>query len=99
MPQDRLLYLRWVKSKRDLFIHRWFDGALWPGEVAAEDQYGVVHRQLLYLEHVFRRASDRIWNVLASASLLHIDNLGQDGKLITNVGLWDELDADVGATS
>jgi hypothetical protein len=70
-----LVYLRWVKEKRDFFIHRFFNdqpvaaAGHWPGELD-EDTLSIMCRRLLYLEIIFFRASCRIWKIFENAGLL-----------------------------
>ncbi len=84
-----LEYLRWVKEKRDFFIHRFFDGHHWPGELD-EEPLSIMCRRLLFLEVIFFRASHRIWKILENAGLLNCVDLGEDGVLMTNPDLFDD---------
>ena len=43
-----LRYLRWVKAKRDFFVHRFFTTHPWPGDMEIEDS-DLIHHRLLYL--------------------------------------------------
>jgi hypothetical protein len=49
-----LNYLRWLKEKRDIFVHRLFRGGEWPGELDA-DECQVMIRRLRYLEIIFQQ--------------------------------------------
>jgi hypothetical protein len=80
-----LNYLRWVKGKRDYFVHRFFEMGAWPGDTP-EEGVRFMCRRLLYLEHVFRRADNRIYRILHRAGLVEIIDLGVNGYLISNVG-------------
>jgi hypothetical protein len=83
VSQPDLRYLRWVKEKRDYFVHRLFNENHWPGELDAES-ITILCRRLLYLEAIFVRASRRIWKIFANADLLtHVD-LGGSGVLMIN---------------
>ncbi|MGO4562266.1 hypothetical protein [Mesorhizobium sp. 2RAF21] len=90
---SNLEYLKWVKSKRDFFIHRLFHDGAWPGEL---DERGanIMHRRLLYLEAIFGRASNRISKILADAGLLTIIDLGESGSLLMKPGLFPENSSD-----
>jgi hypothetical protein len=81
--EDDLRYLRWLKAKRDFFIHRFFHGGEWPGDLNSDD-CDVMIRRLRYLEIVFNRASQRIWKVFARASLVLLSDLGEAGMLMMN---------------
>lgn len=84
-----LAYLRWVKEKRDFFIHRFFNCNNWPGEVD-EDSVTIMCRRLLYLESIFSRARSRIWKIFRDAGLLTCADFGESGVLLINPGLADD---------
>jgi hypothetical protein len=86
---EDLSYLRWVKTKRDFFVHRLFHQGEWPGELD-EGEIAVLHRRLLYLEVIFDRAGHRIWRIFARAKLLALTDLGSDGLLMMNPDLFGE---------
>ncbi len=46
---DNVRYLRWVKGKRDHFIHRWFHEGGWPGDMDASACHAMT-RQLLAIQ-------------------------------------------------
>ena len=87
--QADLNYLRWVKRKRDFFVHRFFVHGAWPGELP-EDAIRVLCRRLLYLEHIFRRAGHRIWRIFGRADLMEVNDLGEDGAIIMNIGTLED---------
>lgn len=82
-----LMYLKWVKGKRDFFIHRFFHGDEWPGDLD-RTEIDAACRKLLYLEIIFRRASRRIWHIFARSNLMDLHDLGSDGLVMTNTGLF-----------
>ncbi|WP_456530583.1 hypothetical protein [Azospirillum argentinense] len=84
-------YLRWVKDKRDLFVHRLFRDNPWPGEVGV-DNCEIFIRRMAYLQIIFSRASHRIWRILERADLIIIDDLGGGGLIAMNYGVFDHLD-------
>lgn len=84
-----LAYLRWVKQKRDFFVHRFFHEQRWPGELD-EESLTIMYRRLLYLETIFFRASHRIWKIFGDADLMTYVDLGKDGALLVNHDLLDE---------
>lgn len=84
-------YLKWIKAKRDFFVHRLFRQGDWPGELG-EEQINALCRKLLYLETIFVRASHRVWRIFGRANLMVCEDLGEDGVLIMNLGLLDDED-------
>jgi hypothetical protein len=88
-----LKYLRWLKEKRDFFIHRWFRNELWPGEMTVEE-CRIMVRRLLYLEIIFDRASAQIWKILGRAGLIAVQDLGTDGYLMLNPDAMSEVFGD-----
>lgn len=46
-----LHYLKWVKEKRDFFVHRFYHDEPWPGDLG-ESALRALCRRLLYLDHV-----------------------------------------------
>jgi len=81
-----LRYLKWVKNKRDFFVHRFYHDEPWPGDLP-EHVLRALCRRLLYLDHVFRRAGNQIWKILTRAGLMARIDLGKDGAVIMNVSL------------
>jgi hypothetical protein len=49
-------YLKWVKEKRDFFIHRFFHNEPYPGDLVGP-AIRTLCRRLLYLERIFQRAA------------------------------------------
>ena len=62
-------YLKWVKEKRDFFVHRLFRSGAWPGDLDQDECVSMI-RQLGYLEIIFRRATDRIAPILDRSGLI-----------------------------
>jgi hypothetical protein len=89
IQQADLDYLKWVKTKRDFFVHRFFVNEDWPGD-RSEQQIRLLCRQLLYLEHIFNRAHTRIWKILGRANLMEYHDLGQDGAMVMNPATREE---------
>lgn len=87
-PGD-LNYLRWLKHRRDFFIHRFFHTGPWPGDLD-EAQIDHVCRTLGALEILFRRGSGRMIHILARAGLMKIENVAE-GYLAFNPDLFDRL--------
>ncbi len=90
LPAD-LAYLKWVKEKRDFFVHRFFHEGQWPGNL---NEYGVeiMRRRLLYLEIIFARASAQISKILANAGLIARIDLGADGAVLMNLDYFQGED-------
>ncbi|MGJ0452663.1 MAG: hypothetical protein ACR65T_05455 [Methylocystis sp.] len=85
-----LNYLRWLKSKRDFFIHRFFHTGAWPGDLS-EEQVDNVCRTLGALEIVFRRGAERMIHVLERAGLMKVEALS-GGYLAINPDMFEERD-------
>lgn len=84
---DDLNYLRWLKSKRDFFIHRFFHQRPWPGDLSeaeAERQC----RSLGALEIIFQRGAGRMIHILGRAGLMRVERLSE-GTLAFNPDLFD----------
>jgi hypothetical protein len=86
-----LKYLRWVVSKRNFFIHHFFDTGGWPGDLS-ENEARSMSRTLLYLEYIFRRAENSVYRIFQRAGLVEITDLGKDGSIVMNV---DALSGDL----
>jgi len=85
IAKSDLKYLRWVVSKRNFFVHRFFETEAWPGDLS-EDGVRVMSRRLLYLEYIFRRAETRIYRIFERVELVEVMDLGEDGSLAMNLG-------------
>ena len=96
--QSDLQYLRWLKDKRDFFIHRLFRQDDWPGELDPFECNAII-RRLRYLEILFDRASGRIWKIFERAGLVLIDDLDAAGQLIINPDLFEHWDEDTAGQS
>lgn len=81
-----LAYLKWVKEKRDFFVHRFFRDGTWPGDLCVEHCQRMI-RRLRYLQITFDRASQRMWPILARANLMEMQDLGSAGRLMINLDL------------
>lgn len=84
-----LLYLRWLKSKRDFFIHRFFHTGAWPPGDLSEELVDSVCRTLGALEIIFRRGAERMIHVLGRAGLMKVEALS-GGYLAINPGSFEE---------
>jgi hypothetical protein len=81
--ESDLRYLRWIKKKRDHFIHRFFERGNWPGDIP-ESAYRPLCRELGAMQIQFQRATLRIWKILVRAKLLSEIAPFNDGVLIVN---------------
>lgn len=84
-----LSYLKWLKARRDFFVHRLFNDVGWPDELD-EVTLPWSFRSLLYLEIIFDRAAHCIWRILARANLMAMTDLGPDGVLMMNLDLFGD---------
>lgn len=86
-------YLKFVKEKRDFFVHRFFSELPWPGDLNHAYEFDMIARTLKYLEIIFGRATDRIPKILASNGFVELVDLGENGYLMVNewpFGFTDE---------
>lgn len=83
-------YLKWIKRKRDHFVHRQFHDGSWPGDLHLDDcRY--VTRRLVAVQIWLSRANRQIWKIFQRAGFVDIEDLGEDGQLIANKGIWEIL--------
>lgn len=94
---EDITYLKWIKDKRDYFVHRLFHEGAWPGDMDAED-CRFMSRRLLSIQLWLSRAERRIWIIFERAGLLTLDRLDDGGFLAMNSGLEDLLRGDEGGT-
>lgn len=86
LAEADLNYLRWLKSKRDFYIHQYFQTGPWPGDLNG-DQIERVCRTLGALELVFHRGAQRMMNILGKAGLMDIRVIPGSGVLAFNPDL------------
>lgn len=91
-PTD-LAYLKWIKDKRDYFVHRLFHDGGWPGELGAEDCLFMT-RRLLAIQFWLGRAERNIWLIFERAGFVELDRLADGGILAMNMGVYDILDSE-----
>ena len=87
-----LSYLRWVKGKRDHFIHRWFHGGAWPGDMDAFACHALT-RQLLTVQLWLQRAERNVWAIFERADFVELTCF-EDGVLMMNKGVLDLFDTE-----
>lgn len=90
---EDIRYLKWIKDKRDYFVHRLFHEGVWPGDLDGED-CRFMSRRLLSIQLWLSRAERRIWIIFERAGLLTLDRLDDGGFLAMNSGLEDLLRGD-----
>lgn len=89
-----IAYLRWIKDKRDYFVHRLFHEDGWPGELS-EDGCLLMRRRLMAIQHWLARAERNIWMIFERAGFVELERLGDGGLLAMNTGVYDGIRDDV----
>jgi len=89
LDEADLAYLKWLKLKRDFFIHRYFHAGLWPGELNDAD-IDRACRTLGALELIFHRGAHRIMGILGRAGLMKIQVIPGAGSLAFDPDLFGE---------
>lgn len=92
ISDDDLSYLRWVKGKRDHFIHRWFHDGAWPGDMDASACHALT-RQLLAIQLWLQRAERNVWSIFERADFVELTRF-DDGLLMMNKGVLDLFEAE-----
>lgn len=90
VPED-IAYLRWVKDKRDYFIHRLFHEGAWPGLLDVDDCRAMT-RRLLAIQLLLARAERNIWSIFERADFVALQRF-DEGTLVMNAGMEDLLTA------
>jgi hypothetical protein len=86
LSKEDVAYLRWLKKRRDFFVHKYFQNGAWPGEMSIA-QINSLNRTLGYLELTFHRATGKIWKILVRARLMDAVDFGRNGALLMNTDL------------
>src|ERR1700732_1876243 len=73
-------YLKWIKDKRDYFVHRLFHDGAWPGDLAEED-CRFMTRRLVAIQLWLSRAERNIWSIFEGGGLVHTDRLNEGSLL------------------
>ncbi|WP_292052279.1 hypothetical protein, partial [Martelella sp.] len=82
-------YLRWVKDKRDYFIHRLFHEHAWPGDLNEADCL-LMRRRLLAIQLWLERGQRNIWLIFEKAGFVELTHLPDGGFLAMNTGIYDD---------
>ena len=95
VAQRDIAYLKWVKEKRDYFVHRLFHDGAWPGHLDAES-CGIMTRRLIAIQRWLSRAERQIWLIFERAGFVELNHIDGGGELAMNMGVYDELEAPEG---
>lgn len=87
-------YLRWIKDKRDYFVHRLFHDDAWPGDLDEADCH-FMRRRLLAIQLWLERGQRNIWSIFERAGFVELDRLADGGLLAMNLGIYDVLQEDI----
>ena len=79
-------YLKWIKNKRDYFVHRLFHDGAWPGDLD-EDGCRFMTRRLIAIQLWLSRAERNIWSIFERARFVELDRLRDGSLLATNMGI------------
>jgi hypothetical protein len=88
-----IAYLKWIKDKRDYFIHRLFHEGAWPGDLD-EEGCRFMSRRLLAIQLWLSRAERNVWSIFERAGFVELDRLADGSLLATNMGICDLLEAE-----
>lgn len=89
-----IAYLRWIKGKRDYFVHRLFHDHAWPGELSEADCH-FMRRRLLAIQLWLERGERNIWSIFERAGFIELHSLADGGLLAMNVGVYDAIQENV----
>ncbi|OBX17574.1 hypothetical protein A9995_15555 [Erythrobacter sp. QSSC1-22B] len=89
-----IAYLRWIKDKRDYFVHRMFHENAWPGNLDEEDCRRM-RRRLVAIQLWLERGERNIWQIFERAGLVELDRLDDGSMLAMNTGLYDLIQEDL----
>ncbi len=84
-PAD-ILYLKWIKKKRDYFVHLNFQDGAWPGDMSIDECKELI-RRLLAIQIWLERAERRIWTIFERAGFLDLERF-HDGSVLAMNGDW-----------
>jgi hypothetical protein len=85
-----IAYLKWIKDKRDYFVHRLFHESAWPGDLDSGGCQFMI-RRLMAIQHWLSRAQRNVWLIFERAGFMDLTRLADGGFLAMNVGLRDLL--------
>lgn len=90
---DDIAYLKWIKDKRDYFVHRLFHEGAWPGDLDEED-CAYMTRRLLAIQIWLSRAQRNIWSIFERANFVELQHLADGGILAMNADLHKILNGE-----
>lgn len=93
-----IAYLRWIKNKRDYFVHRLFHDHAWPGDLSEADCH-FMRRRLLAIQLWLERGERNIWSIFERAGFVELDRLADGSLLAMNVGIYDAIQKDLSKSS
>ena len=93
LHQADIGYLKWIKDKRDYFVHRLFHDGAWPGDID-EDGCRFMTRRLIAIQLWLSRAERNIWSIFDRAGFVELDHLEDGSLLATNKGIYELFEAD-----
>jgi hypothetical protein len=88
-----LAYLKWIKDKRDYFVHRLLHDGAWPSDLDAEDCQMMI-RRLLAIQLWLGRAERNIWSIFERAGFVELDHLPDGSILAMNTSVFDILNGE-----
>lgn len=86
-------YLKWIKDKRDYFVHRLFHDGAWPGDLDEED-CRFMARRLIAIQLWLSRAERNIWSIFERAGFIELNRLDDGSLLIANKGIYEPFEAE-----
>jgi hypothetical protein len=94
VPKADIGYLKWIKDKRDYFVHRLFHDGAWPGDLD-EEGCRMMTRRLIATQLWLSRGERNIWSIFERAGFVALDRLEDGSILAMNTGIYDvDEDAD-----
>jgi len=89
---DDIRYLKWIKDKRDYFVHRLFHEGAWPGDLD-EKSCRLMARRLSAIQIWMSRGQRNIWAIFERAGFVKLNRLSDGGIVAMNMGIFEALDA------
>lgn len=84
-----LAYLKWIKDKRDYFVHRLLQRGAWPGDLDIEGCHKMT-RKLMAIQLWMERSKRQIWLIFERAGFVELDFFA-DGILASNPDIGEYL--------
>lgn len=90
VAEGDIAYLKWIKDKRDYFVHRLFHDEVWPGDLD-EDACRFMTRRLLAIQLWLSRAERNVWSIFERSGFVELQHIPSGGMLVMNTGVYDVL--------